>query len=84
MIKGTRSINLLMSPDYPRTIRTKANIHKAKSRLVQRRRASTRKLAVEMCISRTSAQLMFRKDLSYFPYKKIKKPKVADLQKNKS
>ena len=83
MIKGTGSIDLLKPPGRPRTIRTKANIQKAKLRLAQKKRASTRKLAAEMCISRTSTQRILRKDLGYFPYKKIKQPKLTDLQKKK-
>ena len=83
MIKGTGSIDLLKLPGRPPTIRTKANIQKAKLRLAQKKRASTRKLAAEMCISRTSTQRILRKDLGYFPYKKIKQPKLTDLQKKK-
>ena len=75
MIKGTGSIDLLKPSGRPPTIRTKANIQKAKLRLAQTKRASTRKLASEMCISRTSTQRILRKDLGYFPYKKIKQLK---------
>ena len=84
MIKGTDSINLLKPPGRPRTIWTKANMQKAKLRLAQKKRASTRELVAEMCISRTSTRRILRKDLGYFPYKKIKQPKLTDLQKKKS
>ena len=83
MIKSTDSINLLKPPGRQRTIRTKANIQKAKLRLAQKKRALARELAAEMCISRTSARRILRKDLGYFPYKKIKRPKLTDLQKKK-
>jgi hypothetical protein len=66
-----------------RTIRTKANILKVKSRLGQKRRVSTRRLAAEMKISRTSAHRILRDDLDCFPYNKIKQPKLTDLQKRK-
>ena len=83
IIKGTGSINLLKPPGHPRTIRTKANIQKAKLRLAQKKRASTIELAAEMCISRTSTRRILRKDRGDFPYKKIKQPKLTDLQKKK-
>ena len=83
MIKGTGSVNLLKPPGRPRTIRTKTNIKKAKLRLAQKKRTSTRELAAEMCISRTSTRRILRKDLGYFPYTKIKQPKLTDLQKKK-
>ena len=56
MIKGIGSIDLLKPPGRPHTIRTKANIQKAKLHLALKKRASTRKLAAELCISRTSTQ----------------------------
>ena len=37
MIKGTGSIDLLKPPGRPRTIRTKANMQKAKLRLAQKK-----------------------------------------------
>jgi hypothetical protein len=44
---------------------------------------SSRRLAAEMNISRTSARRILREDLGCFPYKKIKQPKLTDLQKRK-
>ena len=37
----------------------------------------------KLAISETSAQRILQKDLDYFPYKKIKQPKLIDLQKKK-
>ena len=82
-LSTTGSITLAYSPGRPRTVRTKVNISKAKSRLAQKKRVSTRRLAAELNISRTSAQRILQKDLGCFPYKKIKQPKLSDLQKTK-
>jgi inhibitor of nuclear factor kappa-B kinase subunit alpha len=83
MLNKTGSISLSYSSGRPRTVRTKANISKVKYRLDQKKRVSTRRLAVELDISRTSAQRILREDLGCFPYKKIKQPKLTDLQKRK-
>ena len=83
MLNRTGSISLSHSPGRPRTIRTKTNISKAKRRVAQKKQVSTRRLADELEVSRTSAQRILREDLGYFPYKKIKQPKLTDLQKRK-
>ena len=83
MLNKTGSIDLSHSPRRPRTVRTKANISKLKYRLSHKKTVSTRRLAAEMNISRTSAQRMLRKDLGCFPCKKIKQLKLTDLQKRK-
>ena len=81
MLNKTESIDLFHPPAGPRTVRTKANISKVKYRLAHKKTVSTSRLAAEMNISRTSAPRMLRKDLGCFPYKKIKQPKLTDLQK---
>ncbi|CAF2979203.1 unnamed protein product [Rotaria sp. Silwood2] len=83
MINRSGSISLSYSPGRPRTARTKTNISKIKCRLAQKKRVSSRRLAAEMNISRTSARRILHEDLGYFPYKKIKQPKLTDLQKQK-
>jgi len=84
MIRETGSINLAYSPGRPRAIRTKNNILKVKQRMAQKKKkVSTRRLAAEMKISRRSVQRILREDLGCFPYKKIKQPKLTDLQKRK-
>ena len=62
----------------------KANILKAKWRLDHDKRVSIRRLAAEIKISKTSAYRILLEDLGCFPYKKIKRPKLANLQKQKS
>ncbi|CAF1656687.1 unnamed protein product [Adineta ricciae] len=83
MINNIGSINLSHPPGRPRTFRTKANILKVKRRLAQKKRVSTRLLAAKINISATSARRLLREDLGCFPYKKIKQPKLANLQKRK-
>ncbi|CAF4947754.1 unnamed protein product, partial [Rotaria magnacalcarata] len=83
MLNQTGSIDLSHSPGLPRTVRTKANISKVKYRLAQKKQISSRRLAAEINISRTSARRILREDLGCFPYKKIKQPRLTDLQKNK-
>ena len=83
MINNTGSIKLSHSSGRPRIARTKANISKAKQRFDHNKRTSTRRLAVEIKISKTSAQRMLREDLDCFPYKKIKQPELINLQKQK-
>jgi len=83
MINTTGSIMLLSPPGCPRTIRTRSAIVKVKNRLNQKKRVSTRKLANDMNISRRSIQRILREDLGCKPYKKIKQPKLTNLQKNK-
>ena len=83
MINNTGSIELSHSSGRPRIARTKANISKAKWRLDHNKRVSTRRLAAEIKISKTSAHRILREDLGCFPYKKIKQPKLTNLQKQK-
>lgn len=82
-INNTGSIDLSSPTGRPRTARTKANIVKAKARLNQMKRVSTRRLAAEFNISKSSAHRILREDLGCFPYKKIKQPKLTYLQKQK-
>ncbi|CAM4751342.1 unnamed protein product [Rotaria magnacalcarata] len=66
MIDETGSINLRYSPGRPRTARTKGAINKVKKKL-QENKVSSRKLALELDISRTSAQRILRDDLGVSP-----------------
>ncbi|CAF4250351.1 unnamed protein product, partial [Rotaria magnacalcarata] len=61
-VRNTGSIELSSPPGRPRTARTKANILKAKQHLDQKR-VSTRRLAAEMNISKSSIHRILRKDL---------------------
>ncbi|CAF2076733.1 unnamed protein product [Rotaria magnacalcarata] len=56
MLNQTGSIDLSHSPGRPRTVQTKANISKVKYRLAQKKQISSRRLAAEINISRTSAR----------------------------
>jgi transposase len=78
MIKETGSIKLSCSPGRPRTARTKINIQKVKTRLKRKKRLSTRKLAKELDISRSSAQRTLTTDLRCRPYKKIIQPLLTE------
>ena len=68
-IRESRAINLKRPPGRPRTIRTKAAITKVKHRLKQRTHVSSRKLARELGISRTSVQRILKNDLKLQAYK---------------
>ena len=83
MIDNTGAISLSSPPGCSRTARTKANILKVKTRLERKKRISTRKLAAQMKISRRSIQRILKQDLGYFPYKKIKEPRLTELHKTK-
>ena len=83
MLNKVGSINLSHSPGRSRIARTKANISKAKYRLPEKKRLSTRRLAAELGVPRKSAQRILHKDLDCFPSKKIKQPKLTGLQKKK-
>ncbi|CAF3681109.1 unnamed protein product [Rotaria socialis] len=65
MINPTGSITLSSPPGCPRTVRTKAAIMKVKSRLNKKKRVSTRKLANDINISRTSIRRILREDLGF-------------------
>ena len=83
MIKETESIKLSCSPGGPWTARTKINIQKVKTILKKKKRLSTRKLAKELDISRSSAQRIFITDLRYRPYKKITQLLLTDNHREK-
>lgn len=82
MVDETGSINLSVSSGRPRTARTQAAINKAKRKL-QQKKVSTRKLALELDISRRSAQRILRDDLGCRPYKQLIEPALAEEHKEK-
>ena len=79
MLKDTGSIDLSRPPGRTSTIRTKASITKVKRHVKSKRPSSTRKLAAQLKISRTSIQRILKEDLQYFPYKKTTEPKLTEL-----
>jgi transposase len=82
MIDETGSIDLSLSTGRLRTARTKAAIHKTKQKL-QQNKVSTRKLALELGISRTSAHRILRDDLGCRPYKHLVEPALTEEHKEK-
>lgn len=82
-IRNTGSINLSTSSGRPRTIRTKANIRKVKNRLKREKPSSTRKLALELGISRGSVQRLLKDDLQLQAYKVLNEPLITDEHKAK-
>ena len=83
MIRETGSIELSTSPGRSRTIRTKESIKKVKHRLNRKKKVTSRKLAVELNISRTSVRRILKNDLLLRPYKKIVEPLLTDEHKEK-
>ena len=73
MIRETDSIELSTSPGRSRTIRTKESIKKVTSR----------KLTVELNISRTSVRRILKNDLLLRSYKKIVEPLLTNEHEEK-
>ncbi|CAF3930185.1 unnamed protein product [Rotaria sp. Silwood2] len=82
MINETGSINLSVSSGHPRTARTNANIKKVKQKL-QRKKVSTRGLALDLGISHESARRILRDDLGCRPYKHVIEPALTEEHKEK-
>jgi transposase len=80
MIDETGSINLSVSSARPRTARTNANIKKVKQKL-QRKKVSTRKVALDLGISQKSAHRILRDDLGCRPYKHMIEPALTEEHK---
>ena len=78
-----REIEMTTLPGRLRTIRTKNMIQKVKTRLKRKKRVSSRKLAQEFDISRTSVRRILRTDLGLRPYKKRIVPLMTVAQKLK-
>ena len=83
MIRTTGSIQLSTPPGCHRLVRTKKMIQKVKRRLNGKKRLSTRKLAIELEVSRSSVQRMLRDDLGCRAFKKRIEPLITDIQKGK-
>lgn len=82
MINETGSINLSVSSGRPRTARTNANIKKVKQKL-QRKKVSTRGLALDLGISHESARQILRDDLGCRPYQHVIEPALTEEHKEK-
>ena len=83
MIRTTGSIQLSTPPGRHRLVRTKKMIQKVKRRLNRKKKLSTRKLAIELEVSRRSVQRMLRDDLGCQAFKKRIEPLITDIQKGK-
>ena len=83
MIRETGSIELKCPSGGPRSVRTNANIQKIRSRLKRKKRISSRKLANELNISRTSVQRILQKELNLQAYKHRVEPLLTNGQKVK-
>ena len=83
MIGKTGAIQLSAPPGPPRIIRTKQMIQKAKNRLKRKKKVSSRILAHELSISRTSVRRILKDDLQYHAYKVRVVPLLKDEHKAK-
>ena len=82
-IRKVGTIDLVNPRGCSRTIRTKAAIQKIKRRLNRRKLLSSRKLARELGISRSSVQTILGNDLELQAYKMPKEPLLTDEHKGK-
>ena len=82
MIDETGSITLTSPPGCPRTVRTEGIVKKTKRKL-QQRKVSSRKLALELGMSRTSARRILRENLGCRPYKHVVEPVLTEEHKEK-
>ena len=83
MIGKTGAIQLSAPSGPPRIIRTKQMIQKAKNRLKRKKKVSSRILAHELRISRTSVRRILKDDLQYHAYKVRVVPLLKDEHKAK-
>ena len=81
MIRESGAIQLSTSSGRPRAIQTKQSIQKVKQRLTRKKKISTRKLALELDISRTSVRRILKDDLHLRSYKKVVEPLLTNEQK---
>ena len=83
MIEKTGAIQLSAPSGPPRIIRTKQMIQKAKNRLKRKKKVSSRILAHELSISRTSVRRILKDDLQYHAYKVRVVPLLKDEHNDK-
>ena len=83
MIRQFGSIALSAPPGCLHLVRTKGNIQKVKYRLRQKKRASPRKLSMELGISDRSVRRIMKNDLGLCYYKIVIEPLLSDDQKIK-
>ena len=83
MIREAGSIELPTSPGRSPIIRTKESFKKVKHRLNRKKKVTSRKLAVELNISRTSVRRILKNELLLRPYKIIVELLLTDEHKEK-
>ena len=83
MIREIGSTELSASTGRSSIIRMKELIKKMKDRSNLKKKVTSRKLAVELNISRTSVRRILKNDLLLRPYKKIVEPLLTDEHKEK-
>ena len=83
MVNRTGAIQLSNPPGYPRVIRTKNLIQKVKRRLKRNKNVSSRKLALELDVSRTNIRRILKDDLGCHAFKKRIEPLITNAQKEK-
>ena len=81
MIGESGSIELSASPGSSPAIRAKKWIKRVKDRLNRKKKATSRKVAVQLNISRTSVRRILKNDLLLRPYKKMVEPLLIDERK---
>ena len=79
----TGSIELSTLPGRSPIIPSKKSIKEVKNRLNRKRKATSRKLAVQLNISRTSVRRILKNDLLLRPYNKIVESLLTDEHKEK-
>ena len=84
MVRENSSIALSTSPGrFSPIIRTNESIKKVKGCFNRRKKVNSRKLAVQLDISRTSLRRMLKNDLLLRPSKKIVEPLLPDERRQK-
>ena len=84
MIGESGSIELSTSPESSPAIRVKKWIKRVKGRLNRKKKATSRKVAVQQNISRTSVRRILKNDLLLRPYNKMIEPLLIDEHKEKN
>lgn len=83
MIDKTGAIQLSAPPGPPRLLRTKDLIQKVKNRLKHKTRVSSRKLALELEVSRATVRRVLKDDLKCYAYKQRIEPLITEAQREK-
>ncbi|CAF2082310.1 unnamed protein product [Rotaria magnacalcarata] len=83
MIRHTGSIPLSTYPGAPHLARTSKTIKKVKHKFDRKEMVTTRRLATDYGISKSSAHRILTEDLKLYAYKMTIEPKLTEELKNK-